>query len=120
MAVNVLGTWHVLLAAEEAGVSQVICFSSAHGAYVDVRDVAAAVRQALTVPCRSPTLAAIREIPGPPSSTAQPPRPRSAGVPPAGGPDVPDRQPRSGRLPPGQATGPKRRAPSDGKVRDGT
>ena len=29
MAVNVLGTWHVLLAAEAAGVSRVICFSSA-------------------------------------------------------------------------------------------
>jgi nucleoside-diphosphate-sugar epimerase len=29
MAVNVLGTWHVLLAAEEAGVARVICFSSA-------------------------------------------------------------------------------------------
>jgi UDP-glucose 4-epimerase len=28
MAVNVLGTWHVLLAAEAAGVSRVICFSS--------------------------------------------------------------------------------------------
>jgi len=29
MAVNVQGTWHVLLAAEAAGVSRVICFSSA-------------------------------------------------------------------------------------------
>ncbi len=29
MAVNVLGTWHVLLAAEAAGASRVICFSSA-------------------------------------------------------------------------------------------
>src|SRR5215472_6650284 len=29
MAVNVLGTWHVLLAAEAAGVTRVICFSSA-------------------------------------------------------------------------------------------
>jgi UDP-glucose 4-epimerase len=29
MAVNVLGTWHVLLAAEAAGVGRVICFSSA-------------------------------------------------------------------------------------------
>ena len=29
MAVNVLGTWHVLLAAEATGVSRVICFSSA-------------------------------------------------------------------------------------------
>lgn len=29
MTVNVLGTWHVLLAAEEAGVTRVICFSSA-------------------------------------------------------------------------------------------
>jgi UDP-glucose 4-epimerase len=29
MAVNVLGTWHVLLAAENADVSRVICFSSA-------------------------------------------------------------------------------------------
>jgi nucleoside-diphosphate-sugar epimerase len=29
MAVNVLGTWYVLLAAEAAGVSRVICFSSA-------------------------------------------------------------------------------------------
>ena len=28
MAVNVLGTWHVLLAAEAAGVTRVICFSS--------------------------------------------------------------------------------------------
>jgi UDP-glucose 4-epimerase len=28
MAVNVLGTWHVLLAAEAAGASRVICFSS--------------------------------------------------------------------------------------------
>jgi UDP-glucose 4-epimerase len=28
MAVNVLGTWHVLLAAEAAGVARVICFSS--------------------------------------------------------------------------------------------
>jgi UDP-glucose 4-epimerase len=29
MAVNVLGTWHVLLAAQAAGVTRVICFSSA-------------------------------------------------------------------------------------------
>src|SRR6202451_1894843 len=29
MAVNLLGTWHVLLAAEAAGASRVICFSSA-------------------------------------------------------------------------------------------
>src|SRR6204780_2933651 len=29
MAVNVLGTWHVLLAAEAAGATRVICFSSA-------------------------------------------------------------------------------------------
>jgi nucleoside-diphosphate-sugar epimerase len=29
MAVNVLGTWHVLLAAEAVGVARVICFSSA-------------------------------------------------------------------------------------------
>jgi UDP-glucose 4-epimerase len=29
MAVNVLGTWHVLLAAEAAGIARVICFSSA-------------------------------------------------------------------------------------------
>ncbi len=29
MAVNVLGTWHVLLAAEEAGIARVVCFSSA-------------------------------------------------------------------------------------------
>jgi UDP-glucose 4-epimerase len=29
MAVNVLGTWHVLLAAEAAGVTRVVCFSSA-------------------------------------------------------------------------------------------
>ena len=29
MAVNVMGTWHVLMAAEAAGVSRVICFSSA-------------------------------------------------------------------------------------------
>jgi UDP-glucose 4-epimerase len=29
MAVNVLGTWHVLLAAEEAGISRVVYFSSA-------------------------------------------------------------------------------------------
>jgi len=29
MAVNVLGTWHVLLAAEAAGAGRVICFSSA-------------------------------------------------------------------------------------------
>lgn len=29
MAVNVLGTWHVLLAAETAGIARVICFSSA-------------------------------------------------------------------------------------------
>ena len=29
MAVNVLGTWHVLLAAEAAGAARVICFSSA-------------------------------------------------------------------------------------------
>jgi UDP-glucose 4-epimerase len=29
MAVNVLGTWHVLLAAEAAGITRVICFSSA-------------------------------------------------------------------------------------------
>jgi UDP-glucose 4-epimerase len=29
MAVNVLGTWHVLMAAEAAGVTRVICFSSA-------------------------------------------------------------------------------------------
>jgi UDP-glucose 4-epimerase len=29
MAVNVLGTWHVLMAAEEEGVSRVVCFSSA-------------------------------------------------------------------------------------------
>jgi UDP-glucose 4-epimerase len=29
MAVNVLGTWHVLLAAEAAGLTRVICFSSA-------------------------------------------------------------------------------------------
>jgi len=29
MAVNMLGTWHVLLAAEAAGASRVICFSSA-------------------------------------------------------------------------------------------
>jgi UDP-glucose 4-epimerase len=29
MAVNVLGTWHVLLAAEAAGVGRVVCFSSA-------------------------------------------------------------------------------------------
>ena len=29
MAVNVLGTWHVLLAAEAAGVARVVCFSSA-------------------------------------------------------------------------------------------
>jgi UDP-glucose 4-epimerase len=29
MAVNVLGTWHVLLAAEAAAVGRVICFSSA-------------------------------------------------------------------------------------------
>ncbi len=29
MAVNVLGTWHVLLAAEAAGMTRVICFSSA-------------------------------------------------------------------------------------------
>jgi len=29
MAVNVLGTWHVLLAAEAAGVVRVTCFSSA-------------------------------------------------------------------------------------------
>jgi UDP-glucose 4-epimerase len=28
MAVNVLGTWHVLLAAEAAGVGRVVCFSS--------------------------------------------------------------------------------------------
>jgi len=31
MAVNVLGTWHVLLAAEAAGVTRVIHFSSAPG-----------------------------------------------------------------------------------------
>src|SRR5580692_6748797 len=29
MAVNVLGTWHVLLAAEAAGAGRVVCFSSA-------------------------------------------------------------------------------------------
>jgi UDP-glucose 4-epimerase len=29
MAVNVLGTWHVLMAAEAAGMSRVVCFSSA-------------------------------------------------------------------------------------------
>jgi len=54
MAVNVLGTWHVLLAAEAAGAGRVVCFSSAQvlgiAAFVDVRDVAAAVRRALTVP----------------------------------------------------------------------
>jgi UDP-glucose 4-epimerase len=31
MAVNVLGTWHVLLAAETAGVARVVHFSSAQG-----------------------------------------------------------------------------------------
>jgi len=83
-----------------------------YGAFVDVRDVAAA---ALTVPlaghhraplcaadigatapslqlatrlapaCRSPTRAATAPIRGPPSSIAQPPPPRSAGGPPTDG-----------------------------------
>ena len=36
MAVNVLGTWHVLLAAEAAGAGRVICFSSAQVFGIDV------------------------------------------------------------------------------------